>query len=86
MCYSRSIVRSLRKDLLRDVPFLVHVQENLGTELYIWRGSPTPHLVDARIPHIFAVAGHAKRVVSSDAIKRENHRLPEMLDNRAGEL
>jgi hypothetical protein len=86
MCYSRSIVRSLRKDLLRDVPFLVHVKKSIGTGPYICRCSPTPHLVDALLPLIFVVAGHAKCIVSSDAIKRENHRLPEMLDDMAGEL
>jgi hypothetical protein len=68
--------------------FLVSARKDLDlcTGLHIWRGSSTPYLVDALIPIIFAVAGHAKCLVSSDAIEREKHRLPEMLDDIAEEL
>jgi hypothetical protein len=68
--------------------FLVSARKDLDlcTGLHIWRGSSTPYLVDALIPIIFAVVGHAKCLVSSDAIEREKHRLPEMLDDIAEEL
>jgi hypothetical protein len=55
---------------------------------YLIYGKPgwTSHLVDTLVPIAFAVAGHAKYLVSPDTFEREKQRLPEMLDDIAEEL
>jgi hypothetical protein len=85
MCYSRSIVRSWRHNVLRDGPIWPLSGKTFAPEL-IHGKPPRLYISWTLSPIIFIVAGHAKCFVSSDAIEKEKQRLPEMLDDIAEEL